>query len=702
VKISANWIRDFVSPSVDDRKMADELTHSGIGVEGYYNDGVDLCYEAEVTTNRVDAMNHYGVAREVSAIFDIDLKPVSPKVSESKGLTFPIEIADAQGCARYTARVVRGVKIGASPSNIAHRLELIDQRSISNVADATNYVLNELGQPTHAFDLDKLDGKIIVRRAKDGEVLKTLDGVDRKLTSEDLVIADASKAVALAGIMGGEATMITASTKNVLIESAWFDPAYIRRTARRLGMHTDASHRYERGADYGITSVACARVAELIQQSAAGEVGEEIDVVARKIAFPRVQLRHSEVRRILGADIADTEISRILVRLGFALTPGHAAASSATTSVSGSVTTQGSGGPAAAIAESVADFVVNVPSWRLDVEREIDLIEEIARIYGYLKIPSTLPSFAGAVVELPTAKKDMRLRATLLALGYNESLSSTFISKDEAESFGHSGVVKLANPLNEEAGYMRTSLVPGLLAQAAYNLNRGNTDVRLFESGHIFEPSGESVNERVALTFIATGAAAQPGVHGKSEPYTFFHAKGHVEEIVALFASKSIAYDRTVPPYYHPGRSARVLLDQKEVARFGQIHPEVAMARKLKQDVYLAEILIENLYAHELRAPHYQPIAKYPAVERDFSMLFPEGTEFDKMRSVITALNIAELQAFEPVEIFRGGSLPKDRYSLLVRARFQSPDRTLRDEEVTGWSQQIVKALESLGGSMRS
>jgi phenylalanyl-tRNA synthetase beta chain len=702
MKISANWILDFVSPSVDDRKMADELTHSGIGVEGYYNEGPDLCYEAEVTTNRVDAMNHYGVAREVSAIFDIDLKPIAPNVAETKGLSFPIEIEDAEGCARYSARVVRGVKIGPSPKNIAHRLELIDQRSISNVADATNYVLNEVGQPTHAFDLDKLDGKIVVRRAYDGEVLKTLDGVERKLTAEDLVIADASKAVALAGIMGGEATMITDLTKNVLIESAWFNPVYIRRTARRLGMHTDASHRFERGADYGITTTACTRVAELIQQSAGGEVGEALDVVARQVEFPRVQLRHSEVRRILGADIPDQEISRILLRLGFALTPGRVAASSATTSVAGPAATQGSGGAGAAVAETVADFVVKVPSWRLDVEREIDLIEEIARIYGYLKIPSTLPSFAGAVVELPTAKKDERLRSTLLALGYNESLSSTFISKGEAEQFGRGAVVKLANPLSEEAGYMRTSLVPGLLAQAAYNLNRGNADVRLFESGHVFETSGESVNERVALAFVATGTAAESGVHGKGDAYTFFHAKGHVEEIIASFDSKSIAYDREVPSYFHPGRSARVLLDGKEVARFGQIHPDIATARKLKQDVYLAEIVVENLYKHEVRAPHYRAIAKYPAVERDFSLLFPEGTEFEKMRAAVLALSIAELEAFEPIEIFRGGSLPQDRYSMLVRARFQSPERTLRDEEISEWSQRLVNALESLGGVMRS
>jgi len=651
--------------------MADELTHTGIAVEGYSNSGADLCYEAEVTTNRVDAMNHYGVAREVSAIFDIDLKELAPKVADVKGLTFPIEIADPQGCARYTARVVRGVKIGPAPAAIAHRLELIGQRSISNVADATNYVLNELGQPTHAFDMDKLDGKILVRRARDGEALKTLDGVERKLTSDDLVIADASRAVALAGIMGGEATMITATTKNVLIESAWFDPASVRRTARRLGMHTDASHRFERGADYGITAVACARVAELIVASAGGEVGEVIDVIARKPESPKVMLRHLEVQRILGVDIPDSEIARILRRLGFNINRG-----------------------------SFADLTVDIPSWRLDVEREIDLIEEIARIYGYLKIPSTLPSFAGAVVELPTAKKDARMRSTLLALGYNESLSSTFISREEAESFGSQTVVKLANPLSEEAGYMRTSLVPGLLAQVAYNLNRGNNDVQLFERGHIFEASGEKVNERDSIALVATGRSMNQDAKGLDAP--FLHVKGHLEELVGQFDAKSVGFDREAPAYYHPGRSARVVLDGATVARFGQIHPEVAAARKFKQDVYVAEIVVEALYRHELRAPHYTPVPRYPAVERDFSFLFPEGTGFETMRAAVVALKIAELTGFEPAEIFRGGSLPKDRFSMLLRAGFQSAERTLRDDEISGWSQRIVAAMTALGGTLRS
>jgi phenylalanyl-tRNA synthetase beta chain len=676
MKISPNWIRDFVSPTASDRDVAEALTVSGIAIEGYFGQGDDQTWEAEITTNRVDAMNHYGVAREVSAIYDLDLAPLAPKVSESGPANFSIAIEDAEGCARYTARIVRGVKIAPAPAKIAHRLELVEQRSISNVADASNYVLNEIGQPTHAFDLDKLEGgRIIVRRARAGETITTLDGVERKLAPEDLVIADAVKPVALAGVMGGEATMITYSTKNVLIESAWFDPAGIRRTARRLGMHTDASHRYERGADPGITQTACARVAELVVASAGGAVSGEIDAVARTIPQPRIALASTEVKRILGVEIPPAEIARILQRLGFIV--------------------EGNG----------PEFLVTVPTWRLDVEREIDLIEEVARIYSYLKIPSTLPSFAGGVVELPNARKQAALRGRLLALGYNESLSSTFIPQEDARFFASNGAnaepVRIANPLSEEASYMRTTLVPGLLLQAAYNLNRGNADVRLFEAGHVYAMQGEAVDEHNSLAFVSTGAARESSVHGKPEPFTFFHIKGDVEQLLAAFDAADVTFDRMVPSWLHPGRSARAQVAGKTVAIFGQLHPEVAALRKLKQDVFIAEVFVEALYELALRQPAYTPISKYPAIERDFSFVLGEGVEFESIRQKLSALAIAELTAILPAETFRGGSLAAGTYSFLLRVRFQSAERTLRDDEVANWSQQIVKAVESLGGSLR-
>jgi phenylalanyl-tRNA synthetase beta chain len=682
MKISANWIRDFVSPTASDREIAEALTVSGIAIEGYFGEGADQTWEAEITTNRVDAMNHYGVAREVSAIYDLDLAPLATKVTGSVPSNFSITIDDAEGCARYTARIVRGVKIAPAPANISHRLELIEQRSISNVADATNYVLNEIGQPTHAFDLDKLEGGgIVVRRAHPGERLTTLDGEERRLTPEDLVIADAMRPVALAGVMGGEATMITYATRNVLIESAWFDPASIRSTARRLGMHTDASHRYERGADRGITQVACARVAELIVGSAGGTVSKEIDVVARRIPQPRIALASSEVRRILGVEIPPAEIARILRRLGFAVEGG---------------------GP---------EFTITVPTWRLDVEREIDLIEEVARIYSYLKIPGTLPSFAGGVVELPNARKQATLRGRLLSLGYNESLSSTFIPQEDARFFtsnnGSSAEpVRIANPLSDEASFMRTSLVPGLLLQVGYNLNRGNGDVRLFEAGHVFAMQGEAVDEHNSLALVSTGAAQEAGVHGKAEALSFFHIKGDVEQLLAAFDVGQVTFDRDVPTWLHPGRSARAQVRDKNgagttVAILGQLHPEIAAGRRLKHEVFVAEVFVEALYGLALRQPGYTSISKFPVVERDFSFALPEGVEFEIVRQKIEGLAIAEVAAILPAETFRGGSVAAGSYSLLLRVRFQSAERTLRDDEVAGWAQQIVKSVESLGGSLR-
>ncbi|MGA2960901.1 MAG: phenylalanine--tRNA ligase subunit beta [Candidatus Korobacteraceae bacterium] len=716
MKISPTWIRNFIDPPVDDRKMAEDLTDTGTAIEGFSGQGKDLVYEAEVTTNRVDAMNHYGIAREVSAIYDLDLKPVAPKLNGPQPASdFKIEIEDAKGCARYTARIVRNVKVGPSPEHIVHRLELIDQRSISNVADATNYVLNELGQPTHAFDLDKLQGgKIVVRRAREGEVLKTLDGVERKLSKEDLVIADAFRAVALAGIMGGYDTMITEQTRNVLIESAWFDPGTIRRTSRRLGMHTDASHRFERGADFGNTPLACARVAELAQQTASVQSGNgspsaqpvveaEIDALARRIERPQIHLRQREVQRILGVDVPGNEIARILSRLGFKVTPGRFS-DSATTAVSGSSATKGSGGVVAAVTESVADFVVGVPTWRLDVDREIDLIEEVGRIYGYLKLPNTLPAFAGAVIPLPNAEKQATLRQRLLALGYNESISSTFISAEEVRAYSTAQPVRLENPLSEEAACMRSSLVPGMVNQIAYNLNRGNTDVRLFESGDIFEMAGERVDEKRSMAFVATGSVGG-SLHGKPEAYTFYDMKGDLEALLSQFEHATLYFDQHTPAYFHPGRSARAVMDGTMVARFGQLHPELASARKLRQPVYVAEILVERLFQRELRQPNYRPVPRFPAADRDFSFLFDAGVLFERIQQAVETVGIAELQEFRPVEILRGEqggtALPPNKYAILLRARFRSAERTLRDDEVAGWAQQIVRSLEALGGKLR-
>jgi phenylalanyl-tRNA synthetase beta chain len=674
MRILPAWLREFVAIKADDRQLAEDLTSAGIAVESIGEEHGARMYEMDLTTNRVDAMNHYGVAREASAIYGVELKAFGPNLPGSKGeAEFPVAIEDAQGCARYTARIIRGVKIGPSPERIAKRLELLGSRAINNATDATNYAINELGHPTHAFDLDLLEGgTIIVRRAHEGETLKTLDGVDRKLTTDDLVIADVNKPVALAGVMGGFDSMITEKTKNVLIESAWFDPAIVRSMARRHGMHTDASHRFERGADWGITPTACDRVAELILETAGGElVGDRIDAVARKVGRAPIALRRTEVERILGIDISDSEVERILRSLGFGVV--------------------GNGD----------EFSITIPTWRLDVEREVDVLEELARIYGYNNFPNTLPSFTGAVVALPDEEKDARVRQIMLALGYDEGISITFVSAEDAKAFGGGEPLALANPLSEEAGYMRNSLAPGLLNMIGYNLNRGTSDVRLFEAGEVFEKLGECHDEHRRLAFAATGNLAPHSVHGASAPYTFFHMKGEVEQLLSAFRPGKLHFDDNTPPYFHPGRSARAVLDGETVARFGQLHPEVAAARKLRQDVFFAEVMLDRLYKHPLREPKYRRFSKFPAVGRDFSFFFDDAVTFERIRSAIEALGVAELQSFAPMEIYRGEKVGAAKYSTLLHAEFQSGERTLRDDDVAQWSAQIVKALESLGGRLR-
>jgi phenylalanyl-tRNA synthetase beta chain len=692
MKLSPRWIRDFVDLTVDDRRLAEDLTGVGIAVEGISGSGADTVFEMEIGTNRPDAMNHYGVAREAAAIYDLPLKQLSavsrqPSARPS-ATSFPITVEEPALCPRFSARVIRGTKIKASPTKIARRLALLDQRAISNAVDATNYVLWEMGKPTHVFDMDLLEGgRLIIRRAKDGEKLKTLDGVERRLTSDDLVVADAKRPVGLAGVMGGFDTMITDKTRNILIESAWWDPVTVRKSSRRHGLHTDASHRFERGADFESTVLSCDLVATLILESGGGElVGNVVDVVSRQIDLAPVVLRVSEVRRILGGNLEAGEIFRILKKLGFTVIPEG---------------------------QADAQFRVHIPSWRLDVEREIDVIEEIARLHGYDKFENTLPAFSGAVVEPPKAAVDAGLRGRALALGYNEAVSLTFISHADAEKFSSASVLEVENPLSEKASVMRTSMAPGMLDMLAWNLNRDSENVRLFEMGRVYELRGGERVEPARLCLGATLAAVEAslpvagvldiskGEHAAAAE-AFRSFKGDVENLLAAFAYGELSFDRETAEYFHPGRSARALMDGHVVGQFGQIAETVKAERKLRQDVLLAEIDVERLHVVGLRTVRFAPLGKYPAVERDFSFVFRDEVEFEAMRRAVSGLGIPELREFKPVEIFRGGAIGTGKYSILLRVKLQSDEGTLRDEQIAAWAAQIVAALQGLGGAQRA
>lgn len=695
MKILTHWLREYLPGiPVDDSQLAEDLTLRGIAVDGTFDLGAGkgMLLEMDITTNRVDAMNHYGIAREASAIYSIPLPPLDTSLPAAKTTVqpYPVRIDAPDLCGRFTARVIRGVTIKPSTGIVADWFAMLEQKTISNAVDATNYVWMAMGQPTHVFDLDKLEGGIVVRRAHKGEKLRLLDGTERTLDTADLVVADEKKALALAGVMGGWDSMITATTKNVLVEAAWFDPASIRGTSRRHGLHTDASHRFERGADFNAAPVASALVSRLILASGGILEGELVDVVVPNTAAHTAQrepvrLELGEVRRILGTTVDDVGLTAamvetVLAALGCSL-----------------------------VLHAVGSYDVTLPSWRLDLEREIDLIEEVARVYGYNRFANTLPSFEGSVVELPWALKEAAVRSTLLALGWNEAISSTFLSATDAVTFAPqpASAVPMGNPLSEEAGMLRPSLVPGMLTMLAGNLNRNVDDVRLFEMGTVFSGTTDRVDERPALAFGATGLLPVEGPQQPPKPVDFFDVKGSVEELLGRFTARSLYFDnfpaesRMMPEWLHPARSARIVVDGSTVGYFGQLHPAEAQRRKLRQTVFVGEIYLDRLYRQAISQPAVRELSRFQAVRRDFSMTFPDGVRWAQIADALQTLRIDEMVHFSPKEIFRDKKQARPEYSLLLGTIFQSQERTLREEEVQLHSERILRTMEQLGGHLR-
>ena len=709
MKILTKWLRAYLPElPVDDARLAEDLTLRGIAVEGIYDLGVGngSLFEMDITTNRVDAMNHYGVAREAAAIYGLTLPVLEFPLPEARKAAkpFSVRIEAEDACGRFTARVLRGIRIGDSRdwfagAEVATYFGLLEQKQIANAVDAPNFAWLAMGQPTHVFDLDKLEGGIVVRRARKGERLKTLDGVERVLDPEDLVVADHAKPVGLAGVMGGWETMITPATKNVLVEAAWFDPMAVRQTARRHGLHTDASHRFERGADFNAAPVASALVSRILLANGGWVEGDLVDVrvpafEARTANRKPVALKLSEVRRILGATVDKEGITAATVE-GMLTALGCGLAS------------QQVGKPAA---EADAAWLVTLPSWRLDLEREIDLIEEVARVYGYNRFANTLPAFGEGVRALPWARSEAAVRRTLLAAGFHEAIGSTFCSTAEAAlTASQPGLsVPLGNPLSEEAGVLRPSLVPGMLAMIAGNLHRDVSEVRLFEVGTVFSGTTEKVEERPAVAFGAVGNLPEQGAMHATRSIDFHDLKGVVEQVLARFQARAVIFDRVpaeaglAPAWLHPYRSARVAVEGATVGWFGQLHPGEAAARKLKEPVLVGELYLDRLYKLPLREPVAQEISRFQPVRRDFSLILDESVAWEKIDRALAGLRIPELVEWRAREGFRDARLSAGEYALLLSATFQANDRTLREEELQGFQAQVVEAVSKVGARLRT
>jgi phenylalanyl-tRNA synthetase beta chain len=683
MKVSLNWLKEFVGVPVDARRLKAGLISIGLNAESFQVVGEDVVFDVEVTTNRPDCLSHYGVAREVAALYQKRLAPLEYICKESvapASAEASIEILNPELCARYCGRVVRGVEVKPSPEWLRRRLEAVGQRSINNIADITNYVLMELGHPLHAFDLIRLKGhKVVVRSARPGEQLRTLDGVNRTLAASDLVIADSTRPVALAGVMGGEESEISDDTHTVLLESAWFDPVSIRRTSKSQGLHTEASHRFERGADIEMAPVALDRAALLIAQLAGGEILRGIiDVYPVPRQRTYIDLRRREIHRILGVEVPWEEVERVLRSLGF------------------KVERRGTEG-----------WRVMPPLRRLDVDREVDLIEEVARHYGYNRLPARVQPAAPRLVTGQTRNIELKISGTLVALGYREIIPSTMIDPAENARFTDRPPVVLENPLSQDASAMRSTAVPSMIHTLKWNLDRYRSDLRLFEMGRIYSAREKGLpDERRVLALGATGRRELGAVHSRELEVSFFDLKGDIEQLLGCFDLPGLSFEPFRVAYLEDGLGGRFAAEDATIATLGRLKENLARDYKLRQAVWLAEIDLDALLRAVLRRNSFTPISKFPPVERDFSLVVPGSAAYARLEEAIRGLGIEDIQSMTPVERrpseeLPAGTIPAGHASLLLRITFQSSTRTLASDEVEAESRRIVEALEPLGVQIR-
>ena len=659
----------------------------GLAIDAVEQHDGDAVIDVEVPSNRPDCLSHVGIAREVAVIEKGRMHlPAGEQIkTEGRAESFTsVEIADPDLCPRYAARLVRGVKIGPSPEWLAKRLETIGQRPINNVADITNYVLHELGQPLHAFDFDKLGGhRIVVRRAAPGEKLKTLDGVERTLTADMLVIADAEKAVALAGIMGGEESEIAAQTKDVLIESAYFNPQSVRQTARQLGMDTEASRRFERGADCEGAVRAQQRCVELICEIAGGLATEDaIDVYPHPLPERVVSLRPERVPALTSLTVEPTEIVRILTGLGF----------------------EPRGEPGGRMS-------FKVPSWRIDVEQEEDLVEEVARHRGFENIRSELPPSNASGEYQPHEMKQRSLRRALNAFGFDEAINFSFIQHELRFELiptlaGHeSAQPQLANPIIEDAASMRGTLLPGLLSSVRHNFNHGIRDVKLFEIGRIFSISnaGELPQETLALALVATGGTLEQHRAQAEREVDFFDLKGALEAAVNWMNLSPLTFTPGSVRHLRVGQSALIKSGNgTAVGTIGRLAENVATSYKFRQPVYVLELDLGALLDGPVKTIQYSPLPRYPSVMRDISLLVNRNVALDEIFAAVHKQEVADCRSVRLVGTFEGGNIQSSKRSVTLRLEYRSDERTLRDEEVEAYHSRLTsRLLETFGAEQR-
>ena len=679
--VSLKWIEEFISTGLSPEETAHSLTMGGLEIEGIEAHGDDHVLEVNVTPNRSDSLSVLGIARELSALTGKNMKLPPYEVLESVPSEFKLEILDPELCPRYAGRVIKGVKIAESPVWIKSMLEKCGIRSINNIVDITNYVLLEFGHPLHAFDLASLKGATIrVGVAGPGMKFRTLDDSERLMPEDALMILDAVRPVAVAGVMGGAETEVSETTTDVFLESAYFNPASIRRTSKRLGLSTEASYRFERGTDIIMLEHAMDRAARLMAEVAGGTVMGKVDAWPGEVKFPPVTARPARINKVLGTDIPKEDMIGILTRLGL------------------EVNDEGD------------TITVTPPAFRPDITMEADIIEEIARMHGYDNIPTAV---AVAGIE-PTGGKVSphlaALKSVLLTKGYNEAVNYSFMNIKTLDKLGietrdiRRKCVRVLNPLRSEDEHMRTSLLPALLENLAYNISRGSGEVSLFEISKVFiDEGGELPHEPMRLAAISHHGSGPALYQETTEP--FFRIKGSLEALLETLRVDDISYAPTKEPFLHPGKGADILVSGRPVGYVGVLPPDVVEGSgiKTKQEVAVFELDLDMLLSATPDSIEYSSVPRFPAIERDVALVLDKEVSSAEALNAIRSHKIDFLEEVSVFDAYEGKGIPEGKKSLAFNIRYRAEDRTMTDEEVDTIHNALVKdVLAKTGGTLRS
>jgi phenylalanyl-tRNA synthetase beta chain len=683
MKASYNWLKDFVDINIPSRELAHMLTMAGFEVEAVEETEDDVIFDIGITPNRPDCLSIRGIAREISAILEVPLKDISVIIDKEEGEGPVVVINNPELCPRYSSRIVSGVKPGPSPEWLSKRLESCGIRSNINIVDITNYLLLEIGQPMHAFDLDKLAGKkIIVRVAGDTDTFTTLDDEDRRLSKEMLLIWDAEKPVAIAGVMGGQNTEVTSETVNILLESAYFNPSSVRRTSKSLNLSSESSYRFERGVDQEAVTFALDRAAQMIAEIGGGKITSRADVYPVPYAPRKIAVALNKISSVIGVDIEEPFIKKTLRNLGF--------------------TVKGEG----------EVITVTSPSYRNDVERDIDIIEEVARLYGYDKIPATLPEMQmSPAPEHKTQELIKTLKDSMVKSGFSEVINFSFMNPESLNKLNlplddiRRNFINIRNPLRKEDSVMRTTLVPALLNNISMNLNRGEKTLSFFEISSVFLPSTRKLpDETIQIAAVYHKGPISSIWQNKHD--AFYDLKGAIENIFVKLNIPGVSFikDSVSGTYLHPGKSGAIIINNEKVGHIGILHPIVAEAFDIKGDITVAEIydVSEILKAIPSKIT-YASLPRYPYIERDVALVVNDDVTVLDVKEEILSVKSDILESVNLFDIYKGKPMPKDKKSLAFSIRYRSASRTLTDHEVDKLHSEIIGRLQiNLNAELRT